>query len=78
MYFSSFDTDSKATCNWGQEIQTPSHLIVVAEKLKSEKLDFYWLAEVKGGDGIGFIQLLLHQVDPRAVVLECAGHLELL
>ena len=51
-------------------------MAVVAEKLKSEKLDFNWLVEVKGEGCIGFIQLLLHQVDPGARVLERTGDLE--
>ena len=74
MYFSSYG--AKATCNRGKEMQTPSLLVVVAEKLKSEKLDFNRLVEVKGERCIGFNQLLLQQVDPGARVLWCAGDLE--
>merc|ERR1719458_982298 len=51
-------------------MQTPSLLVVVAEKLKSEKLDFNWLVEVKGKRCVGFNQLLLHQVDPETRVLQ--------
>ena len=45
-----FNNHAMATCHKGKEVQTPSPLAEVAEKIKSEELGFQRLTEVKCED----------------------------